>query len=274
MRLDSQGVSLAYDDRGGPGAPPVVLLHGLGDARSTWRGLVARLTPLRRVVALDFRGHGGSGHAAGTYTLEHHLADAIALCDHVLERPAVVVGHSLGGVVAHTMALRRPELVRGVLLEDPPLFPRGDSPAIAFFSLLRDFTMGMQLRGARIEEYEAVLNAVPSPRARGSAAGELGPEGTRLRAVEFSRIDPDVFLPALDGTGLDGARPDLPLPCPALVIRADPSLGAAFTAENEKQFRITNPEAQVTVVLGAGHLVHEEEPERFASELEAFVGRL
>lgn len=274
MRFEHEGVELAYDDVGDPGREPVLLLHGLGDARSTWRHLVPGLAMRYRVLALDFRGHGESGHARGTYSLPHHLADAVALCDRVLAGPAVVVGHSLGGVVAHTMALSRPDLVRGVLLEDPPLYPGESSLAPQFFSLLHDFILDMQSRRAGVEEYEAALAAVPSRRRRVATTDVPDAEGIHLRAVEFARIDPDVFLPALDGTGLMGARPDVPLSCPVLVIRADPSLGASFTAENEQRFRTTNPAAEVTVVLGASHLVHEEEPERFASELDAFLGRL
>ena len=274
MHLDRQDVRLVYDDLGDAGRRPLLLLHGLGDARSTWRRLTQGLSERYRVLCLDFRGHGESGHAPGTYTLEHHVADAVAVCDQVLAEPAVVIGHSLGGVVAHSMALRRPDVVRGVLLEDPPLYPMENSPAIPFFSLLRDFTHGMQSRGATIAEYEAALSLVPSRRAGETPTDGLGAEAVHVRAVEFARIDPDVFLPALDGSGLAGARPDLPLRCPALVIRADPSLAAAFTAEDEERFRATNPEAEASVFLGASHLVHEEEPERFAAELEAFVDRV
>lgn len=274
MRLESEGIALVYDETGEPGQPPLLLLHGLGDARSTWGAFVPGLSGRNRVVALDFRGHGESAHAPGTYTLDHYLADALTLGDTVLDQPAVVVGHSLGGVAALSMAQRRPELVRGLLLEDPPLYPTEDSPVVPFFSLIRQFTQEMQARHAPIEEYEAAMAAVPGRQGRRSMAELLGPEATRARAEAMARIDPDVFLPALDGTGLRGARPDLPVSCPVLVLRADPLLSAAFTSEHEKQFRATNPQAEVRVVLGAGHLVHEEEPERFSSELDSFLSQL
>jgi pimeloyl-ACP methyl ester carboxylesterase len=274
VRLERPDVVLAFDDAGEPGRTPLVMLHGLGDARSTWCPFLVELASRHRVLALDFRGHGESGHASGNYTLKHFVADAVALCDEVLEQPAVVVGHSLGGVVALSMAQQRPELVRGLLLEDPPLFPKDDSPALPFFSFLREFVQSMQARQAPVEEYESAWSAVPSRDGRRSVADVLGPERTHARALAMSRIDPDVFLPALDRTGLEGARPDDPVSCPVYVIRADPSLGALFTADDEKRFRAANPRAELTVVLDATHLVHQEQPERFASHLDAWLGRL
>src|SRR2546422_6714962 len=109
--FDRAGVTLAYDDSGG-GPAPIVLLHGLSSARSTWDALVQALAPHHRVVRVDHRGHGQSSHAPGTYVLEHYSADAIALCESVVREPAVLVGHSLGGVVAAEVARVRPDIVR------------------------------------------------------------------------------------------------------------------------------------------------------------------
>lgn len=271
MRFEHDGLSLGFDDLGGAERPTVVLLHGLGDDRSTWRPFVPALSAIHRILTLDFRGHGESSHAPGTYTLEHYVGDALALCDRFLDQPAAMVGHSLGGVVALTVAQRRSELVSALFLEDPPLYPDEEMVAAAFFSLLRDFTSDLQARGAPVEEYAAVLAAVPSRTGRGTFAEVLGEEGTWGRAVGLAGIDPDVFLPAIEGTGLAGARPDLPVGCPTVVLRADPSLHAAFTADHERRFRGTNPHAEVRVVLGAGHLVHDEEPARFSAELERFL---
>ncbi len=77
-----------------------------------------------------------------------------------------------------------------------------------------------------------------------------------------------------DGSGLDGAQPDGPLACTVRVLRADPSLGAAFTDADEGRFRISNPHAHIDVVHGASHFVHDEQPERFLAEMHAFPDSL
>src|SRR4051812_41086378 len=122
--FDHDGVLLAYDDTGESGLPPVLLLHGVSSARSTWHRLVPTLDGRCRTPALDLRGHGESGHDPGTYTLEHYAPDVIAFLEDRVDQPVVLIGHSLGGVVAATVAQQRPDLVRAVLLEDPPLYLR------------------------------------------------------------------------------------------------------------------------------------------------------
>ena len=68
---------------------------------------------------IDHRGHGGSGRAPGQYRVVDHVEDALTVLNW-LGRPAVLFGHSLGALVAAAAAAARPELVRAVVLEDPP----------------------------------------------------------------------------------------------------------------------------------------------------------
>ncbi|HMK98617.1 MAG TPA: alpha/beta hydrolase [Acidimicrobiales bacterium] len=124
-------MKLAFDDTGTPpgsGRTAVLFLHGLGDDRSTWRRFVEPLSRERRVVTLDFRGHGRSAHPAGGYAFGDYVADAIGLCDELVRVPVVAVGHSLGGAVALTMAQTRPELIVGLVLEDPRCTGTGAGP--------------------------------------------------------------------------------------------------------------------------------------------------
>jgi len=279
VQFGREGIEIAYDDSGDAGHGPVVLLHGLGSARSTWDPIVPTLAGRRRVLAFDQRGHGESPHASGTYSLKHYVPDAIAFCESVTDQPVVLVGHSLGGVVAVSVAQRRPDLVRGLLLEDPPLY-RGEpgeadnNPFLAVFAMLHQLVGDMQSRHAPIDEYETLLRSAPSPNGAGSFADVLGEDGTRARARGLASLDPDVFLAAVDGSGLAGTTPDAALACPVRVLRADPTLGPAFTAEHEARFRTKNPNADVVVIHGASHFIHDEQPGHFLLELRGFLDTL
>jgi pimeloyl-ACP methyl ester carboxylesterase len=83
-----------------------------------------------------------------------------------------------------------------------------------------------------------------------------------------------VFTPAIDGTALAGAQPDVPLPCPVAVLRADPALGAAFTADDEARFLATNPHAAVESVEGASHAIHDEQPDRVLAAIGSLLERV
>ncbi|MGR4882624.1 alpha/beta fold hydrolase [Streptomyces sp. LARHCF249] len=110
------GRRLAYTDFGGPGAP-LLALHGHFQDGSSFGDLAREVGPRWRVIALDQRGHGESDRAEA-YTREGYVADAAAVLEHLGLGPAVVVGHSLGGVNAYQLAARRPDLVRAVVVED------------------------------------------------------------------------------------------------------------------------------------------------------------
>jgi pimeloyl-ACP methyl ester carboxylesterase len=109
-----------YDAPGSGGLPPVVVLHGLGSAATPFARLLDRLRrDVRRVVAPDFPGHGFSPTASVRLTPGALLESVTAAIDALVDEPAIVVGHSLGGAVALRYALARPERVHSLVLVSP-----------------------------------------------------------------------------------------------------------------------------------------------------------
>lgn len=121
------GISLSYEIAGDPAAPPMVLLHALGERASDWGTVMPALAGRCSVYAVDMRGHGDSDWP-GSYSLELMCDDVIALLGHLGLRNVILVGHSMGGLVAYLVALARPDMVARLIVEDaPPPFPR-DKP--------------------------------------------------------------------------------------------------------------------------------------------------
>lgn len=108
--------TMAYRDTGGEGIP-VVFLHGTGCDSGDWEAVIDALPAGCRQVLMDFRGHGASALPVGEFSLEDLASDVIALTDHLGIRQAILVGHSLGGMVAMSVAARSSVVASLVLLE-------------------------------------------------------------------------------------------------------------------------------------------------------------
>lgn len=101
---------------GEPGAPPVVLAPSLGTTMAMWDELAAVLRERFRVIRFDTRGHGGSPVPDGPYTTAELAGDVLTLADDLgLDRFAMV-GLSLGGATAQTLALTAPERLNSIVL--------------------------------------------------------------------------------------------------------------------------------------------------------------
>jgi 3-oxoadipate enol-lactonase len=114
-RVSLDGHSLRYVDTG-RGDPVFLCLHGLADTLLVWDEIADRLAARGRVVRIDQRGHGESGAPPGPCTREDLARDAIAVLDALAIDRAIVVGHSVGGIVAMAAALAAPERVAGLVL--------------------------------------------------------------------------------------------------------------------------------------------------------------
>ncbi len=104
---------------------PVVLLHGIGRTGQTWERVVAGLPQSAyRLVALDLLGFGDSPKPDWpAYTTDDHAAAVIASIEKLVQgRPAIIVGHSMGCLVAVRVARLRPDLVRHLVLYEMPLY--------------------------------------------------------------------------------------------------------------------------------------------------------
>lgn len=100
--------------RGNPDLPAVVLLHGAGGSHLGWPPGLRRL-PDFAVIGLDLPGHGRS-HPPGRSHINDYAADAAALLSQQKIERTILIGHSMGGAIAQTLALNHPEAVAGLVL--------------------------------------------------------------------------------------------------------------------------------------------------------------
>jgi pimeloyl-ACP methyl ester carboxylesterase len=103
----------------GEGTPTVLLLHGLGDGAFVWNHIAPVLAAQTAVIAVELRGHGDSPHdPQACYDPQTHAEDVIETMLRVGARPVILIGHSLGAIVAVHVASMAPAQVRGLVLVD------------------------------------------------------------------------------------------------------------------------------------------------------------
>ena len=116
--FDTGEVVLNYAE-GPDNGPPMLFIHGTtGDWRN-FLPIMPSMTMRWYVYAVDLRGHGKSGHKTGHYTLRDYTKDLKAFIKKVINRPTVLFGISMGGMLATMLAADNPE-VKTVVLGDPP----------------------------------------------------------------------------------------------------------------------------------------------------------
>jgi pimeloyl-ACP methyl ester carboxylesterase len=260
--------------------PPLWLLHAVGRRWQDFGPLLADLSARWTVRAPDHRGHGRSERAAGHYLVTYYVADAVALLKRAKE-PAVLVGHSLGALVALGAAAEAPLAVRAVVLIDPP-----SAPYLARVgeTMYRDLWAGMQRLAGGGRPIGATARELADLRLPGPAQGETVRLGElrdaaalRFLARCLHDLDPDVLGPPLDGTWLTGFDPlaaAAAVRCPALLVVADPGRGGMLPSADADALAAALHDCSRVDMPGVGHLVHWQDPAAAARLLHAFLGSL
>jgi pimeloyl-ACP methyl ester carboxylesterase len=247
--VQMDGVGIDYDERGA--GPTVLLVHGT--AARLWGSVGDELGDAARTVAYDRRSFGASVHPPVT-DLTRHRDDAAALLAALGAGPAVVVGWSVGGVVALDLALTHPELVRALVLVEPPLHAKRRPTlrmvrAIASAQVLG--RLGRPEAGAR-----AFLRWALARRGGGDDFDRVPPEWRAAMLANAAAIVAEVRA----GTGehLDRARlAGLRVPVTVLVgSESDPVFGACA-----RRLAAVVPGAELREVPGSGHVMQRDRPD-------------
>ncbi len=115
MLQRSDAPALRYWDDGGE-RPPVMLIHSVGADGTSWDQIAPALSPEFRVLRLDLRGHGRSGHIDGALTLEDFVQDVVDVLDACAVPIAHIVGFSLGGMIAQGLGLQHAQRICRLVL--------------------------------------------------------------------------------------------------------------------------------------------------------------
>jgi esterase len=284
VRIAGGDLDLHVAEDGDPSAPPVLLLHGIIGSRATWGWLVPELTDRFRVLRLDFRGHGASDRAAGRYTATGYVADAVAALEQAARRPCVVLGHSLGGATAAAIAQRRPDLLAGVVLEDPPLGSKTVAEPVSLegnallegFRFLREAIPQVQQSEMTLDELVEVIAATPHTSGSGTFGDVLLADGVVSMAASMLEVDAAVLDPVLAGTTGNFLDPAVGFGVATLLIVADPAKpDAVASTEMAEHYASISADVEVEVIEGAGHVIHNEQKGRepFRAALSRFLDR-
>jgi pimeloyl-ACP methyl ester carboxylesterase len=257
----------------GTGSPTVVLNVGLGATPDLLDGLLASVSETTKVCVYARAGLGGSP------ALPVDAADpsAGAQADQLLETleeegiegPYVVHGWSYGGIVAQAFANRHPELVAGVVLEDPPYFalldPRRNHDAHWYQGWLRI----RELLRARLDPagFRAAVGELPAmiPGEGLRLRDVLGELEVAARAEVLRRVDAAVLDPVIEDRLLRGfPAAAFELRCPAALIAGSWRLGGVMTSEDVQRWLEHVPHGTATVLGDAGHLIHHRPDSRRA----------
>lgn len=250
-RLERPRASLFYQEAG-TGDPPVFLIHGWCCDHSYMAAQYRHLRPRHWVISVDLLGHGRSDKPISDYSIHAFAEDCRWVCRQLgIERP-VVIGHSMGGLIALEMAAQQHGLLAGAVLLDSPLYyPQNLSERNrAFAKTLRE----PGFREAQ-RQYTSRLLFLPADDA-----------ARKARIVEgMSRAPQHVMAPAFDSLlgwdNLGKVDPELPV----LVV------SAAYLLTDLGRVRELHPKLMTAQTAGAGHFLHMEVPGQVNAMIDRFL---
>jgi len=261
------GIELYYELEGS--GDPLVLVHGSWGDHTTWQPLVGALGGSHRTLVFDRRGHSRSERPPGQGSVEEDVDDVAALIEQLDLAPAHVLGNSFGAAISLRLAIRRPELLRSLLVHEPPLFPiLAGEPGME--PILQEVQSRVQAVVALLEaeDFEVAARQFVDTVAVGPGAWEnvLSPE---LRQV-FVFNAPTWLDEVRDPQALTIDLDALPrFDRPALLTNGDES--APFFPLVVGKLAELLPRAERRTMAGAGHLPQLSHPAEYAQLIREFT---
>ena len=269
--LELHGHRVGYRIAGS--GPALLLLHGIANSSETWERVAPLLADRFTLIAPDLLGHGASASPPGDYSLGAHASGARDVATALGHERVTVVGHSLGGGIAMQFAYQFPERTERLVL-------------VSSGGLGRE--VHLLLRAAALPGADLVLPALTSRRVVGlgrEIGGLLGRVGLRppgdvgVLARGFASLDNagsrQAFLHTVRSVIEPGgqrvsasARLALAATIPSLIVWGDRD--SIIPVAHGEAAHAAMPGSRLVRFAGAGHMPHDDEPERFARTLAGF----
>jgi pimeloyl-ACP methyl ester carboxylesterase len=241
----------------------LLFLHGLGGGHHSWDAQLLHFPPLGYAAhAWDQPGYGSSAMVE-PYDLEQVCAALARLIQSIDDVPMVLVGHSMGGLIAQEMYFRHPELVKGLVLTFTSAAFSGGS---AFAKQFVGERLGPLDEGKSMAE----LAAKVMPMQRGSKSD---PEGVEHAREIMAELRPETYRKAVHLLTTFDRRADLPkIAVPTLLIAGSEDKTAPPAIMQSMQRKI--PGSEFVLLEGCGHLGPMDQPREFNAALEGFLRKM
>ena len=242
----------------GDGAP-LILLHGIGSNSRSWRRQLNAFSKGFKVIAWDAPGFGRSADPVATVpSIRQYSDDLRELLDSMELSPAVVLGHSLGGIIAQDFYDACPERVRALILSDTTQGGGAEPPEVRLEKLSRRLQMIRTKTPSRLARERA-----PHLLSK-HAPAELVEEATGIMA-EVRRPGYEFASIAMSNADTRGVLDNISVPL-LMVWGADDEITPVWREFPKR--------ARVEIIQNAGHLCYAEQPESFNSIVLGFLNAL
>jgi 3-oxoadipate enol-lactonase len=249
------GIALHYREDGDPAGAPLVFGNSLGTDLRIWDAVVTRLPAGLRVIRYDKRGHGLSDCPPAPYAMGALVRDAEMLLDRLKVREAVFVGLSIGGLIAQGLAVKRMDLLRGMVLSN--------TAAKIGTRALWDERIATVRGGGLTAMAPGVMERWFSPAFR--ATPELA-----LWRTMFERQPAEGYVGCCNAiAGTDFLTPTSGLRLPTLAIAGDHD--GATPPDLVRETADLIPGSRFELIRGAGHIPCVEAPDRYTQILTGFL---
>jgi len=258
--LEINGLRLRYLEWGRPEALPIVCVHGYTSSAEAFNAVARRLEDRAHLVAMDVRGHGESAWSPdGAYQYADQAGDLTALVDRLGIERFVLIGTSMGGIIAMAYAAQHAQRLRGLILNDIGPDVEAGSTRITgmvgsrpadFASLDEAMEYRRQsspITAARpLEDQEETARGVLRQRPDGRWAWKMDPAYIEQRVKRGAPARPSLW-PTLET-----------LPCPTQVVWGTDS--DVLSEAQAKRMTAALPKGELVSVLGVGHAPTLVEP--------------
>ena len=248
----------------GTNKPPILLMHGFTDNGLCWTPVALDLEETYDVIMPDARGHGQTHGSIGSFSIPQLAQDTAGFIQKLGLKKPFLFGHSMGGITAATVSANHPELVRAVVMEDPP-FVTETAISPQQKQMMEEIArkdlafqkMSLEQRIARGKESNpgwSEAEIVPWAESKGEYNPEIMQHRGAFRNYAWQNVISRISVPALLVTG-------------------DPARRAIVTPEMAALAARLCPTCQVVQIEGAGHCIHRDRYPQTMQLVTAFLAK-